>query len=378
MSKGTSARRANKPSYNLYLSNGRPPRRTETSVIQAVLRVGDIAMMVGGSNAGKSTSVIHLTQSVVRGRPWFGRKTTATPVLYCCAEGPDAVEAAEKAWLGHHNEIASSQIAYCEEGFGFDDAEQVKQFVETVRAFESKNNLKFGIIVFDTLADYLGNIEENSNTEMRKVNLALRWIAKKLGCAILLVHHFGKDEGRGPRGAAALNAKLDVRLDCWSDGDLTILEVGKMRRGKNGARFVARREAVVVGVDSFGDPETACIMIEQLGEVPLSAVPASLTLDQAILNIVTAIPKPVDWSDVRTSLKALGFAIDEAGRVAAERARDKLAKGPNRQLDYDKKSKLVSLVPTLPTTVIVASNVGNTGAKPEPAEQPANDDVVAA
>jgi hypothetical protein len=325
-------------------------------------------MIVGGPNAGKSTSAVHLTQTIALGRDWFGHKTLSTPVLYCCAEAPDAIEAQEAAWLGHHGQDASDRMAYCEQEFDLDDVAQVEHFIKTVQDFEVMCGLDFGILVFDTLSDYLGRVEENSNTDMRKINRAIRRIATTLDCAIILVHHYGKDENRGPRGAQCLNAKLDVRLDCWSEGNLTLLEVGKMRRGKKGARFNARRHEVVVGVDSFGLPSTGCVMIEEGDAAQNPSVPAARTVGQSIIEVVMAAPGPIAWSDVRRSLQGLGFAKDDAGRVAAERARNQLSCGSSPMLQYDKRTKMVSLAAHLvacPTTPVV--NDVDDQEKPSPA-----------
>jgi hypothetical protein len=266
--------------FSSYPANQRPTRPQKPVLVQGVLRAGDIAMIVGGPNAGKSTSAVHLCQTLIRGRLWFGRQTMPTPVFYCCAEGPEAIEATEKAWLGYHGEDASAEMFYCEEAFDLDADFDVKAFIDHVKEREAAFNTDFGVFVFDTQSDYLGNVEENSNTEMRKITRALQRIARELDACVLVIHHYGKDEGRGPRGAQAMNAKLDVRIDCWSEGDLTFLEVGKLRRGKKGAVFAARRDGVVIGVDSFGLPDTGCVMIEQLGKITEEAVPAKLTVEK--------------------------------------------------------------------------------------------------
>jgi KaiC/GvpD/RAD55 family RecA-like ATPase len=329
--------------FNSYPSDQRPSRPQKPVLVQGVLRAGEIAMIVGAPGAGKSTSAVHLAETLVRGRLWFGRLTTPTPVFYCCAEGPDAIEATEKAWLGYHGEVAKRELFYCEEPFRLDADLDVDAFVDHILEREAAFKIDFGVIFFDTQSDFLGDVEENSNSEMRKIMSALQRIARILDVCVIVIHHYGKDETRGPRGAQAVNAKLDVRLDCTSEGDLTRLKVGKLRRGKRGAVFTARREEVVVGVDSFGQPETGCVVVEQLGQVPKDAVPATLTLEQAIFDIVAASPKALKWPKVRESLKLLNFARDEAERVAAERARDRLASGPSPKIDYDKKTKLVRL-----------------------------------
>lgn len=330
------------PQFSPYPSDRRPIRSQTPYIVHRLFRVGDVGMLVGGANVGKSTSIVHMTQSVARGLPWFERQTATTDVLYCCAEAPEAIESQERAWLGHNSQAPTGRIIYEEAPFDFDDEKHVEAFLEMVRKTEATHGLKFRLIVFDTLSDYLGNVDENSNSEMRLVNHALRHIAVSTGCCVLLIHHFGKDEGRGPRGAQCLNAKLDFRVDCWSEGDQTCMKVGKLRRGKKGDIFTARREEIVIGIDNFGELETGCVMVEQTGALPASAMPKGPDIGQSILDILSARSGAIIWSDVRQSLKKLGLAVDEAGRVMAERARNKLV--ADKKISYDKASKRCTLL----------------------------------
>ncbi len=312
--------------FHSFPATNRPPRASRVAYIEGLVRSRELAMIVGGSNSGKSTLVIDLIQRAVRGMDWQGLQTSALGIFVCCAEAPEAFEATEQAWLRRHQLPASDRIFYMEHSFDLDLRNQVETFIAHVREQESLYGIKFDLIVFDTLADFLGGAEENSNSDLRSVNDALRRIADELDVAIILIHHFGKDEDRGPRGGTALNAKLDARFDVKSEGDLTRMSVGKLRRGPKGRRFTFRRESEIVGVDSFGKPETACVMIEQPDAAPAANAGNNLALTEALVGVVAAAKQPLDWSEVRKRLKGLGFAGNDKERKEAERLRDQLAR----------------------------------------------------
>lgn len=79
-----------------------------------------------------------------------------------------------------------------------------------------------------------------------------------------LVHHSGKDATRGARGHSALAAAADT-IVAIGDGVATI---EKSRDGVAGERFPFELVPVDLGVDSDGDPITACIVRHLETEAP--------------------------------------------------------------------------------------------------------------
>jgi hypothetical protein len=87
------------------------------------------------------------------------------------------------------------------------------------------------------------------------------------GVTVFLVHHFGKDEARGPRGHSSLKAALDTEIEIAERVDVRVATFAKQRDLPAGARFAFRLRSVEIGVDSDGDPVTSCI-VEPVEEVP--------------------------------------------------------------------------------------------------------------
>jgi RecA-family ATPase len=69
-----------------------------------------------------------------------------------------------------------------------------------------KNNPRYKLVVLDSASTLFGLVEENDNSEWNnKINPFLRDL-RALGVACILLHHSGKDNKRGLRGASSMGA----------------------------------------------------------------------------------------------------------------------------------------------------------------------------
>jgi hypothetical protein len=82
-------------------------------------------------------------------------------------------------------------------------------------------------------------------------------VRKALGCFVLIVHHSGKDEGRGMRGHSSLFGAVDTELQV-SRGCVL---VEKQRDGEEGERIGFRLEVVELGVSTRGRRVTSCVSV---------------------------------------------------------------------------------------------------------------------
>jgi energy-coupling factor transporter ATP-binding protein EcfA2 len=313
--------------FSSHPATDRPARPQQRHNIRGILKTENLLMLAGASGSGKSTVVMDMFQRMARRMEWQGLETQATGIFVCCAEAPAEFESLEDAWLLRHNLAPATNIFYMNHGFDLDNSEEVEAFIAHVRHQRAVHGIVFDVMVFDTTVDFMGSVEENSNSGLRRINGALTYIAQELGVAIILIHHFGKDESRGPRGGTALNAKIDARLDCWSEGNNTFLSIAKLRSGPKGRVFTFQRESEIVGVDSFGRPTTAGVVIALPDGAPATNAGNNLPVEITMIDLVrSAAPKPLPWTDVRESLAELGLVTNDAERKAAERLRDRLAK----------------------------------------------------
>jgi len=69
---------------------------------------------------------------------------------------------------------------------------------------------------------------------------AARKIAEALGCVVILIHHAGKEPGRGPRGFSGLTAAVDCQILVTDKDGTRCAEVEKLRDCEGGERLYFR------------------------------------------------------------------------------------------------------------------------------------------
>jgi hypothetical protein len=87
-----------------------------------------------------------------------------------------------------------------------------------------------GLIIIDTLARNFGGGDENSAKDMNTFVAGLDKLKNEFpNASVLVVHHSGKDSGRGPRGNSALFAAADTVMRLNKSGGLLKLICEKQK-----------------------------------------------------------------------------------------------------------------------------------------------------
>ena len=118
------------------------------------------------------------------------------------------------------------------------------------------------LVIIDTLARVMAGGDENSGQDMGRIIAHCGQIQKQTGAAVMLIHHVGKDEGKGSRGHSSLSGAVDTELHI-KDGVITVV---KQRDGERGAKYKFELKVVELGKDAHGKIVTSCV-VEQLGRV---------------------------------------------------------------------------------------------------------------
>lgn len=191
-------------------------------VIDRLIEHGGLSCIIGKPGIGKSCVALDMALSVATGRPWQGRKTLKTRVLYLPGEGLSGTISRIKAW-SHEHDVPHEVI---------DDGIRVANDIVRVGASNEAWGLlaeyilrqKIGLVFFDTFARAATGIEENSATEVGKAVVRLDNLRRLTNCGVVLVHHTSKGDPRAGRGSSALNGALDSELllsdASWSYEDL--------------------------------------------------------------------------------------------------------------------------------------------------------------
>lgn len=268
-----------------------PPHRW---LVKNLLTEGELAMIAGGTQSGKTFAALDLSMAIARGLPWCDLKVMQGGVIYQAGEDPTGVR-------------TKRLPAYCKaNGLSFDDDvdftlltgslnlwhggdDRTAEFIAECRAIGDRMASPLRLIVIDTYAKATTGADELSGKEMGIVMDRAERIRRETGAAVLLVDHMNADGGR-VRGTANKTANIDSVLICrlattnaQKRGDAEIVEDadgrkvreitndikfgGKIKNGdalRKPLRFVLR--SIEIGKDEDGDAVTSCVLAPPAGE----------------------------------------------------------------------------------------------------------------
>jgi len=227
-------------------------------LIEGWLAKQDVAMLAGAAESGKSTLAFDLADALTRGRPWLGiAPTQALKVLIVDQEqGARAAQRlsqriAKPYGKPHENlRIASGQ------GLSLTDPEALARLEQFIKS-ES-----FDLVIFDSVQQLFGGVDENSSSEVGPVFGELFRLRDKYGLTVLLIHHWRK-VGQAPpqnrlellRGTTAFGTQCSTVWEYVRNGNASAdlkprkrreddpppgIRVGRTAEGKDGPLVLTR------------------------------------------------------------------------------------------------------------------------------------------
>ncbi|MDC3290851.1 helicase RepA family protein [bacterium] len=76
----------------------------------------------------------------------------------------------------------------------------------------------------------------------------------------MIIHHSGKDRGKGARWHSSLRAAVDTEIEVKADGLTRFATAHKQRDLENGKKVAFSLMGVQLGFDEDGDPITSCVV----------------------------------------------------------------------------------------------------------------------
>ena len=168
----------------------------------------------------KSFLVLDVALCIATGRDWHGHPVKKCRVVYVAAEGQAGILKRVRAWQEFHH-VSSDELALFTILPRPCLIDLSRELDALIGAFNELPGPQVEFIVIDTLARSMTG-DENSTSDMGNVVNACGQLTESTGSAqIALVHHTGKDENRGPRGAIALTGATDVLFEVSKPADRT-------------------------------------------------------------------------------------------------------------------------------------------------------------
>lgn len=152
-------------------------------------------------------------------------------VIYVAGEGARLISGRARAWCtAHDRDYRGSRLRVVKEMPHAADPERVHRFVAEIKG----RGVKPALVVIDTAARNMLGLDEQSSKDIGLFVSAMDYIKEQLKCAVLVVHHTGKDASRGARGSSALLGAVDFSAEV-SRHEMTLAVELRVRAMKDAA-----------------------------------------------------------------------------------------------------------------------------------------------
>lgn len=236
-------------------------------IVDKVLETDSHGLCYGGSGSYKTFWALKLAHSVATGQPFMGNPVRRSgKVVFICGEGTNGIGRRVKA-LSLRYGSTEGNLKVITAGVDISNEQIMKLLGEALE------QVKPELVIFDTFAALNGGIDENSPSEVGKLLRAVKENCRRSGASSLIVHHSGKDQRKGARGAGNFYNDMDFvysikREPNMGDRVIKVTTFNPEGKMKDGEAFVMTCEAFSVDLgirDEDGKPVTSLIIDEPLG-----------------------------------------------------------------------------------------------------------------
>lgn len=244
-------------------------------LIEGVIPVGSFTALYGPPGSFKSFIALDIAEAIATGRTWMGRQVTKPgAVLYLAGEGFGGIGARIKACKIHHETAEGAPIYIVRHQLNLrSSAEDFNALMLAVVQLAEQTGIEFSLAIVDTLARAFGGGNENDTADMMAFVVSMGKIQEFLSCALMVLHHSGKDVAKGMRGSSSLLGAVDTELELlrFDDQMKGVLTVSKQKDGVDNERFgfemVTVELPVPAGTLQIGEPQTSlAVQASDLGE----------------------------------------------------------------------------------------------------------------
>ena len=233
-------------------------------LIDNVLPKKAFCALYGPPGSYKSFVALDIAEAVATGRAWMGREVQAAgAVLYICGEGFGGIGARIKACKMHNRTQAGAEIYVIRAAINMrSSAEDFDLLVASIKDLVEKTGVQFELVQIDTLARAFGGGNENNSEDMGAFIHNAGRIQRMLGCAMMVLHHSGKDATKGLRGHSSLLGAVDTQLELMKidatpnpSGPIEgsgILTISKQKDGQDGVRIGFEMVRVEIQASQLG------------------------------------------------------------------------------------------------------------------------------
>lgn len=230
-------------------------------LVKGVIPANSIGSLYGGPASFKSFILLDAALHVAHALQWLGLRTKQGGVVYVAAEGGTGLLARIDAWhRKYQRDPRAAPFRACITPLTLDKAVDLKRLVDAVDAqLDALGSV--AMVVLDTMSQTMSGDENEARDTAAYLRAIGGAIRARYGCAVVVVHHTGKDVSRGPRGSSAIRGNLDFLLEVdRPEGQMVAsMTVRKQKDGRDGECYPFAMDRVELGTDEDGDPITSLV-----------------------------------------------------------------------------------------------------------------------
>jgi hypothetical protein len=228
-------------------------------LIHGILPRKAFTALYGPPGSFKSFIALDMAEAIATGRPWMGNEIEQQgAVLYICGEGFGGMGARIKACQIHHSTPKGAPIYVIRHQLNLrSSAEDFNALMMAVVQLVETTGIEFQLLIIDTLARAFGGGNENDSDAMGSFITSMGKIQEFLACALMVLHHSGKDLAKGLRGHSSLLGAVDTQLEIlrFEDQAKGIISLTKQKDGQDGIRHGFEMVEIEISSSSLGfDP----------------------------------------------------------------------------------------------------------------------------
>ena len=184
-----------------------------------------LSMIYGAPGSGKSFITLDMALCQAHGIEWQGMPTKQGDVLYIAGEGVGGLGKRVKAWKMSHGLGASGHFHMLPLAVNFRDQADIEKLMYSIERLDRQ----WTCIYVDTLARALLGADENSAQEAGLAIAAADALKRMFDCAVVFVHHSGKNSDRQARGSSAILGAVDASIAVVKDENIVTMRIEKQK-----------------------------------------------------------------------------------------------------------------------------------------------------
>lgn len=232
-------------------------------VVKGLIPAVSVGTVFGKPGSCKSFLGIDLLAHLQAPCEWHGfRIKREWHTVYMPFEGQAGIPRRVAAWTKRHGR--KTGIRFIMHGLNLADPGARRDLVQAL----IQHGFRGGVLLLDTLAAAFPGVSENDSEGMGGIVIAAaKEISQALQCVVIIVHHTGKDEGRGMRGWSGLEGAVDFAIECRKVekvgahiGDREFV-LSKVKDDATGRVVQFAVETIQLGEDEDGDEITSLAVV---------------------------------------------------------------------------------------------------------------------